>query len=41
MLETLIHFELAPDVIPADFQLLEIQCPDGIGIMPLESSRLP
>ena len=41
MLETLIHFELAPDETPADFQLLEIQCPDDIGIMPLQVSRLP
>ena len=40
MLETLIHFELAPDEAPADFQLLEVQCPDDIGIMTLESSRL-
>ena len=40
MLETLIHFELAPDEAPADFQLLEVQCPDDIGIMSLESSRL-
>ena len=41
MLETLIHFELAPDEAPADFQLLEVQCPDDIGIMSLENSRLP
>lgn len=41
MLETLIHFELAPDETPADFQLLEIECPDDIGIMSLEDSRLP
>ena len=41
MLETLIHFELAPDEIPADFQLLEIQCPDDVGIMSLQTSRLP
>ena len=41
MLETLIHFELAPDETPADFQLLEIECPDDIGIVSLAGSRLP
>jgi len=40
MLETLIHFELAPDETPADFQLPEVECPDDIGILSLESSRL-
>ena len=31
----------SPDEAPADFQLLEVQCPDDIGITSLESSRLP
>ena len=41
MLETLIHFELAPGEAPADFQLLEVECPDDVGVATLESARLP
>ncbi len=41
MLETLIHFELAAEEVPAGFQLLEVECPDETVISVLEPPRLP
>ena len=41
MLESLIHFELAPDEVPTDYQLLQVDCPDAIEVASLDHSPLP
>lgn len=41
MLESLIHFELAPDEVPVDYQLLQVDCPDEFEIASLDHSPLP
>ena len=38
MLETLIHFELAPGEAPVNFRLLEVECPDDLRVMSLSAS---
>ena len=41
MLESLIHFELAPDEVPTDYQLLQVDCPDEIEVASFADSPLP
>ena len=41
MLEAIINFELAPGEVPADFQLLEFECPADASIVALADSALP
>ena len=40
MLESLIHFELAPDEVPTDYQLLQVECPDDIEVASFADSQL-
>ena len=40
MLETLIHFELAPGEAPVNFRLLEVECPDDLRVMSWTASQL-
>ena len=41
MLEVLVHFELAPDEVPTQYQLLEIDYQGQRGISRLDESALP
>lgn len=40
MLETLVHFELAPDEVPASFQLLAVMTEDNMAIAHLSQDTL-
>ena len=41
MLETIINFELTPGEVPADYQLLEVECSADASIVSLTDSTLP
>ena len=41
MLETLVHFEMAPDEVPSSYQLLEVEYTARKGISQLDDRALP
>lgn len=40
LLETLVHFGMAPDDMPVEYQLLEVECDDSKGILELDKTVL-
>ncbi len=41
LVETLVHLELAPDLIPGDYRLLKIDAPDAVSREAAERDRFP
>ena len=41
MLEVLVHFELSPDEVPSNYQLLEVDYPQRKGVSRLKHNALP
>lgn len=39
LLEVLVNFEMAPDGLPVNYQLLEVDC-SAVGVLPLSESEL-